>query len=439
MPLPDFQSLMLPLLSILSDGAERPPAAICEAAAAQFHLSEADLAILHPSGIRTMFTNRVAWALSYLKQAVLVESPRRGSYRITERGRSVFRNQPERINIDFLKQFPEFLAFRTASETATVQPTQAAGTTATQEASITTSEKGPTLTAKPSRNSFSLNRRLTFVAVAVILFAVVIFAIYGDDALARLFLASTMVSVEPNGSQFAAHIDVHVNESSVDFDISQIAFHRASDSGSEPTEVPRCIHDIRILQRFDDAEIRLYYAYQLHEDICSGSGLFAKNVVTASVPYHISHRLFLYPYDDISQSSLIGFYDNNGNEIPVMLVFRHTFSEQRRLERITPSEIGGISIVYSRPLVIRLLTPVLILLLLVFVILIQFIDELGAMAQVAMALVVGIWGSRQISIPGNIEGTVGLDIIYLVLYILLGASVLYRVLGKKSPNVSRSL
>jgi restriction system protein len=78
MPLPDFQSLMLPLLSILSDGAERPPAAIREAAAAQFHLSEADLAILLPSGIQTMFTNRVAWALSYLKQAVLVESPRRG-------------------------------------------------------------------------------------------------------------------------------------------------------------------------------------------------------------------------------------------------------------------------------------------------------------------------------------------------------------------------
>ena len=130
MPLPDFQSLMLPLLGILSDGAERPPAVIREAAAAQFHLSEADLAILLPSGIQTMFTNRVAWALSYLKQAVLVESPRRGSYRITERGRSVLKNRPERINIEFLKQFPEFLAFRTASETAaTVQPTQVAGTT----------------------------------------------------------------------------------------------------------------------------------------------------------------------------------------------------------------------------------------------------------------------------------------------------------------------
>ena len=131
MPLPDFQSLMLPLLGILSDGVERPPAAIREAAAAQFHLSETDLAILLPSGIQTMFTNRVAWALSYLKQAVLVESPRRGSYRITERGRSVLKNRPERINIEFLKQFPEFLAFRTASEAAaTVQPIQAAGAAA---------------------------------------------------------------------------------------------------------------------------------------------------------------------------------------------------------------------------------------------------------------------------------------------------------------------
>jgi restriction system protein len=113
---------MLPVLRILADGSERAPAMIREAAAQLFKLSEAELAELLPSGRQTIFTNRVAWALSYLKQAELVESPRRGSYKITDRGRTAVASPPTRIDINYLMQFPEFKAFRSApesSETAT--------------------------------------------------------------------------------------------------------------------------------------------------------------------------------------------------------------------------------------------------------------------------------------------------------------------------------
>ncbi len=112
MPIPDFQTLMLPALQILSNGTELSPAAVRTSAAKEFGLTEAELGELLPSGRQATFSNRIAWALSYLKQAGLVESPRRGVYRITERGRNTLCASPERIDIAFLQQFPEFREFR---------------------------------------------------------------------------------------------------------------------------------------------------------------------------------------------------------------------------------------------------------------------------------------------------------------------------------------
>ena len=115
MAVPDFQSLMLPVLRILASGQELAPVAIREAAAREFALSEAELKELLPSGRQTTFANRVAWALAYLKQAGIVESPRRGSYHITARGREILATNLTRIDIGFLQQYPEFQAFRAPS------------------------------------------------------------------------------------------------------------------------------------------------------------------------------------------------------------------------------------------------------------------------------------------------------------------------------------
>jgi len=75
-------------------------------------ISADDLATLLPSGRQTTFTNRVAWAIGYLKQAKLLENPRHGTYKLTERGSDVISKKQERIDIEFLDQFPEFVAFR---------------------------------------------------------------------------------------------------------------------------------------------------------------------------------------------------------------------------------------------------------------------------------------------------------------------------------------
>jgi restriction system protein len=113
MAVPDFQSLMLPLLRIAEDGKEHSLAEAREKMATDFALTKEDRDELLPSGRQSKFSNRVAWAKSYLQQAGLLISPRRGHFQISPRGSDVLKSPPERIDIGFLEQYPEFVAFRT--------------------------------------------------------------------------------------------------------------------------------------------------------------------------------------------------------------------------------------------------------------------------------------------------------------------------------------
>jgi restriction system protein len=81
-PIPDFQTLMLPLLVHLSDGKEHSNQETLKSLAEHFKLNDNELAQLLPSGLQPLFTNRIAWAKSHLKAAGLIESPRRGYYKI---------------------------------------------------------------------------------------------------------------------------------------------------------------------------------------------------------------------------------------------------------------------------------------------------------------------------------------------------------------------
>ena len=129
MPVPDFQSLMLPALRVLSTASQATTAEVRAALAVEFQLTEADLAELLPSGRQATFANRVAWAYSYLKQAGLISSPRRGTYEITTRGREVLAKNPARIDIPFLSRFPEFQAFRQPSNDMQLEPVAPTATT----------------------------------------------------------------------------------------------------------------------------------------------------------------------------------------------------------------------------------------------------------------------------------------------------------------------
>lgn len=116
MAIPDFQTLMLPFLRFASDGNEHAMSEAREALAEQFGLTAEQRAALLPSGRQAVFDNRVAWAKVYLQRAGLLDSPRRGHFRISDRGREVLRDPPDRITIRYLERFPEFIEFRSVGK-----------------------------------------------------------------------------------------------------------------------------------------------------------------------------------------------------------------------------------------------------------------------------------------------------------------------------------
>ena len=111
MPIPDYQSLMLPVLRITEDRQEHPVAQMRSQIAAQLSLSEEELAHRLASDSQTVFASRVAWAVQYLKQAGALVGVRRGVYKITDRGISLLQGKPSEITNKTLRQFPEFTEF----------------------------------------------------------------------------------------------------------------------------------------------------------------------------------------------------------------------------------------------------------------------------------------------------------------------------------------
>ena len=114
MSIPDFQSVMRPVLAMVQDGAPLRLSELRERIADVFQLTEEERKERLPSGHQTVINNRVGWARTYLNKAGLLTIPSKGMVQITARGREALANGPERITVAWLKQFPEFADFHTA-------------------------------------------------------------------------------------------------------------------------------------------------------------------------------------------------------------------------------------------------------------------------------------------------------------------------------------
>jgi restriction system protein len=112
MPVPDFQTILLPLLELTGDGQEHSLSEAVEVAAEMYELTPEELRELIPSGRMTRIYSRVAWAKTHLAKAGLVSTTGRGRFCITERGQIVLSDRPSHIDVDFLRQFPEYLKFQ---------------------------------------------------------------------------------------------------------------------------------------------------------------------------------------------------------------------------------------------------------------------------------------------------------------------------------------
>lgn len=112
MAIPDYQTIMLPLLRLAGDKKEHKISDLVETLAQQFNLQEEERKELLPSGQTFVFGSRVGWARTYLKKAGLLDSQKRATIIITDRGLNVLKQNPSQIDVKFLKQFPEFIEFQ---------------------------------------------------------------------------------------------------------------------------------------------------------------------------------------------------------------------------------------------------------------------------------------------------------------------------------------
>ncbi|MBU2611562.1 MAG: restriction endonuclease [Chloroflexi bacterium] len=111
MTIPDFQTIMLPLLRVAEDGKEHSIHDFVNQLAKFFNLTEQEVNELLPSGKQPLFYNRVGWARTYMTKSCLLEMTHRPNYQITDRGKELLKSNPSRIDIKFLARFPEFVKF----------------------------------------------------------------------------------------------------------------------------------------------------------------------------------------------------------------------------------------------------------------------------------------------------------------------------------------
>jgi len=139
MTIPDYQTLMLPVLRLAAVGETRV-ADVAEQIANDLGLTQAEREEMLPSGRQRVLHNRIHWAKFYMSKAGLIASPARGRFLATERGKALLATAPERIDVTLLMQEPEFREFY-KNETATAEQAAAGAKPAETASPRTTPEE----------------------------------------------------------------------------------------------------------------------------------------------------------------------------------------------------------------------------------------------------------------------------------------------------------
>lgn len=109
--IPQYHTLMLPLLKVMESGADMTTKQMRDAVAAHLELTAEALSQRLPSGTQTAFDNRKGWARTYLFKAGLIDRPRRATYAISQSGKQLLLNPPATIDTDFLRTYDQFKEF----------------------------------------------------------------------------------------------------------------------------------------------------------------------------------------------------------------------------------------------------------------------------------------------------------------------------------------
>lgn len=140
MTIPDYQTLMLPVLRVAADGEARV-AEVAEKVAYEFELSLDERDQMLPSGRQRVLHNRIHWAKFYMSKAGLIASTRRGWFVATDAGRALLAEKPERIDVERLLTVPSFAEFHRGGENSSTETTEPEPITGIREAESTPEEQ----------------------------------------------------------------------------------------------------------------------------------------------------------------------------------------------------------------------------------------------------------------------------------------------------------
>src|SRR5271157_5877408 len=129
MAIPDYETLMLPVLKVAGDGQEHRIGDVVDQLARDFGLTEEERQQILPSGKQATFANRVGWAKTYLVQAGLLEATKRAHFKITDRGKKCLVDGPQRIDVEYLSRFAEFVQFKQRGREPGTEVSTSAGET----------------------------------------------------------------------------------------------------------------------------------------------------------------------------------------------------------------------------------------------------------------------------------------------------------------------
>lgn len=134
MAIPDYQTIMLPLLQHTADGEIYTSRGLKGPLADHFGLTAEERERMLPSGQQTYFHNRLAWAKTYLDRAGIIQNVSRGRFTITDRGRELLNSNVAQIDNSTLLQFPEFKEFCSRSKSSDDKEFQSATISSEQDA-----------------------------------------------------------------------------------------------------------------------------------------------------------------------------------------------------------------------------------------------------------------------------------------------------------------
>jgi restriction system protein len=138
--IPDFQKVMYPLLQFLGDGNPRNLKECTKAMIEHFHLTPEEAIEKLQSGRQNIIDNRTGWAKFYLSKAGLVETVKKGVYRITADGKAMLDKDINYIGIKELRKIPAFIEFEASYKNADEEQ-ESTQTPSSQEVSDQTPEE----------------------------------------------------------------------------------------------------------------------------------------------------------------------------------------------------------------------------------------------------------------------------------------------------------